>query len=153
MKSGAEPKPILPPTYFLIALLSIPAFAWLFPQPVIAPGYWNLLGLLPLAAGLAMTLIADQAFQRAHTTVKPFEESSILVTSGMYQVSRNPTYLGFTLSLVGVAILLRAAVPFLVCLAFVVWIERRFIVHEERMLAKKFGSEWQTYRTRVRRWL
>ena len=62
-------------------------------------------------------------------------------------------YLGFALILIGIAVLMGSLTPYLVVVAFVVWIDRIYITVAERMLAEKFGSEWEEYRRRVGRWL
>ena len=143
---------ILPPTYLLIAMIAMLVLHFLFPVAWIVPPVWNLLGLVFLAAGVIMNLIADKAFHQAGTTVKPFEESSTLVTNGVFQASRNPMYLGFVLILTGTAILLRSLPPYMIIFAYAFLVDRRFIRVEEGMLAKKFGSSWEQYKSRTRRW-
>ena len=143
---------ILPPTYLLIEMIAMLVLHFLFPVVWIVPPVWNLLGLVFLVAGVSMNLIADKAFHQAGTTVKPFEESSTLVTDGIFQISRNPMYLGFVLILGGIAVLLRSLSPILVILAFVALINNSFIKAEEEMLAVKFGSSWEQYKSRTRRW-
>jgi protein-S-isoprenylcysteine O-methyltransferase Ste14 len=146
-------KPVLTPTYLYVALLAMVALNFLFPVRRIIPFPWDLLGLIPLALGAVLNLSADNAFRRAKTTVKPFEESAALVTDGVYRISRHPMYLGFVLILLGVAILLGSLTPFLIVPIFAIVIDRRFIVVEERMLAEKFGQAWLDYKARVRRWV
>jgi protein-S-isoprenylcysteine O-methyltransferase Ste14 len=119
----------------------------------IIPPPWNLLGLVPLALGVIVNLVADKAFHKANTTVKPFEESSALITHGVFRASRNPMYLGFVLVLIGTAVLMRSLTPYVVVPAFAILIDRMYITVEERMLAEKFGAEWERYRQSTRRWL
>jgi len=76
-----------------------------------------------------------------------------MVTTGIYGISRNPIYLGFLLFLLGVVVLLRTLVPFVVLVGYVVLIERNVIRIEEGMLAQKFGAQWLEYTKRTRRWL
>jgi protein-S-isoprenylcysteine O-methyltransferase Ste14 len=144
---------ILPPTYLLIAMSSMLTLHFLFPVAWIVPPLWNLLGLVFMVTGVIINLIADKAFHQAGTTVKPFEESSKLVMDGVFQISRNPMYLGFVLILTGTAILLRSLSPYLIILAFAFSVDRTFIRVEEGMLAKKFGTVWEQYKSRTRRWL
>ena len=144
---------IMPTTYLLIAMLVLFAIHFLFPGKVIIPPLWNLLGIIPLGIGVAINLVADSAFHKTGTTVKPFQESSALLTSGAFRISRNPMYLGFVLILVGVAILLRSSTPYLVIIAFAIFIDRVFITVEESMLAQKFGSSWVEYKQKTRRWM
>jgi steroid 5-alpha reductase family enzyme len=102
----------------------------------------------PVIAGVALNLVADGAFHRAGTTVKPFQESSALLTDGVYRYSRHPMYLGFVLILIGVAILLGSLTPWVVIPVFAVLMEVVFIRVEERMLAEKFGPAWLAYKKR-----
>jgi len=143
----------LPPTYLLISIAAIIALHFLFPVLIIIPSLWNLLGIIPLALGVFLNLSADNAFHRANTTVRPFEESSALITRGVFRISRNPMYLGMVLILPGVAVLVGSLTPYVVVLAFAILMDRMFIKVEERMLAEKFGAEWEAYKRSTRRWL
>ena len=144
---------ILPPTYLLLAMLCMIFLYFLIPVSRFIPPFWNLLGIIPLALGLLLDLRADKVFHQVGTTVKPYEESTVLVTGGLYKISRNPMYLGFVLLLLGIAVLFGTVTPFLVVGVFAVAMDRIFISAEERMLAKKFGANWQAYKNRVGRWL
>jgi len=146
-------KKIMPPTWLLIAIVAMLMFHFLLPVAWIVSPLWKLLGLIFIALGVMMNLIADKAFHQLHTTVKPFEESSVLVTSGVFQISRNPMYLGFVFILTGIAILLRSLSPYLVVSAFAFLIDRTYIKAEEGMLAEKFGARWEAYKAKTRRWL
>ncbi len=146
-------KKLQPPTYLLLTILVMIAFHWLLPLSQIVPGLWRLTGLMPLAAGISLNIVADRAFQRAGTTVKPFEASTTLITTGVFRISRHPMYLGFVLILLGVALLLGSLTPWLVIPIFAILIDRVFIQVEERMLAEQFGQDWSTYKAGARRWL
>jgi protein-S-isoprenylcysteine O-methyltransferase Ste14 len=113
----------------------------------------TLVGMLPVAVGLGLNLAADSAFRRHGTTVKPFERSSRLVTTGVFSATRNPMYLGMALGLLGVALLLGTLTPFIVVGIFAALVDRCFIRVEERMLAETFGAAWLAYSGRTRRWL
>ena len=82
-----------------------------------------------------------------------YEESKALVTGGVFHISRNPMYLGMTLILLGVALILGSATPFVVVLLFPVLLDRIFIVPEERMLEDTFSYQFRQYRNHVRRWI
>lgn len=97
--------------------------------------------------------MADSAFHKASTTVKPFQESTALITDGVFSISRHPMYLGFVMIMVGVALLLGSLTPWLIVPVFAMLMEVIFIRVEEHMLAEKFGSTWQTYKEKVRRWI
>ena len=146
-------KKILPPTFLMAAFIAMFALHFIAPLAMIVPGYWRLIGLLPLIVGVAVDIIADRAFQRARTTIKPFEESSALVVDGFYAFSRNPMYLGFVLMLFGSAILLGSLSPWLVMAVFAVLMDCIYIAVEERMLLQTFGPAFDAYKQKTRRWL
>jgi protein-S-isoprenylcysteine O-methyltransferase Ste14 len=143
----------LPPTYVLIALVVMLVLHFIFPAIKLIPLPLNLLGLFPLIIGVALNLIADSAFRRAGTTVKPFQESATLLTDGVYSLSRHPMYLGFTLILIGAAILLGSLTPWVIIPVFALLMEVVFVRAEERMLGEKFGPAWLAYKKKVRRWI
>jgi len=146
-------KPVLPPTYLWAAMILMVALHFLFPAARLIPFPWQLIGLLPLILGAALDVIADKAFRDARTTVKPFQESAALVTTGVYRLSRHPMYLGFVLILLGLAILLGSLTPFILFPLFALLMDRAFIVVEEQMLAQKFGQAWLDYQQHTRRWV
>ena len=143
----------LPPTYFFTAIVAMVLLHFLFPLADVVPYPWLFLGCLPLLFGIALNLIADKAFKKNHTTVKPFEESTVLITTGVFGLSRHPMYLGMALILFGIGILMGTLLPFLVIPVFVVLMEVIFVRSEERMLADIFGERWQEYQANVRRWI
>ena len=87
-------KKILPPTYLFTSIALMIVLHFLFPLVEVIPYPWLLLGGVPLLLGLALNLIADKAFKIVNTTVKPFEESKALITTGVFRFSRHPMYLG-----------------------------------------------------------
>ncbi len=103
--------------------------------------------------GIVLNALADQTFKKHETTVKPFEESTALVTGGVFNISRNPMYLGMTLILLGTGVLLGSVIPFAIVPVFAVLLDRIFIVEEEKMLEDTFGDQFRQYRNQVRRWI
>jgi protein-S-isoprenylcysteine O-methyltransferase Ste14 len=92
-------------------------------------------------------------FKRAGTTFDVRKSATTLITDGPYKYSRNPTYISLTLLYLGLGVFLNnmwvlmLVVPLLLIINF--WIIR----NEEHYLAEKFGEEYQSYRSKVRRWL
>ena len=152
--AGVTPaQSLLPPQGLLIALALMAALHFLLPAGELIGSPWRWAGLLPAAIGLTLVLHSAQLFDRVRTTIVPFHRSSTLVTNGFFGISRNPIYLGMVLLLAGVATMLGTLTPWCVPPLFALWIDRRFIVAEERMLTERFGAAYDAYRTRVRRWL
>jgi len=144
---------ILPPVYFLAALIAMVCLHYLLPGAQLFGSPIRYLGALPVVAGLGFMLWAAFLFRRAGTTIKPFQESSALIVTGPYRVSRNPIYLAMVIILLGVGILLGSAVPFVAIPLFAVLIARRVIRWEEFALKRTFGQAYRDYGTKVRRWL
>ena len=144
---------ILPPSYLYVAIVFIVLLHFIFPIGRILKIPWNLIGLVPLVLGSALNLIVDHAFKRYQTTVKSFQESSALITDGVYRFSRHPMYLGFVLILFGLSLLLGSISPYIVVMVFAILMDVVFIRVEERMLEAKFGDAWKAYKSKVRRWI
>ena len=125
--------------------------------PVLAvPSSLRIGGALALAAaGASLDLAGLIAFRRAKTTANPTapQQSSAVVSTGIYRFTRNPMYLGLLCLLLAWAVFLSSAWALLVLPAFIAYITRFQILPEERVLAARFGSAYADYCARVRRWL
>lgn len=143
----------LPPVFFLVALLLSLGLHYGIPVATVIAPPWSYFGIVLLVAGFTIAIVCAGAFARAKTAIRPFQESSVLVTSGFYRYTRNPMYLGMLLVLLGVDVFLGSISPFLVPPLFVWLIQQRFIRREEAMLEERFGDEYRGFRQRVRRWL
>jgi protein-S-isoprenylcysteine O-methyltransferase Ste14 len=143
----------LPPVALLLAIILLAVVHFLLPGRRILTYPANLAGLLPLAVGVYLNLAADRLLKRHHTTVKPFQESTALLTKGVYGHTRNPMYLGFVFFLLGIALLLGSTGPLVIVALFPVLINLMYIRAEETMLRDRFGDEWVAYQARVRKWL
>jgi protein-S-isoprenylcysteine O-methyltransferase Ste14 len=116
---------------------------------------WNRLGGLPGAVGIAIAAAAFARFRQARTSVNPIDlsKTSCLVTDGVFSVSRNPMYLALSLLLIGWALWLGSASPWLVPPLFVIVITFVQIIPEEQALSRQFGEQFYAYRQRVARWI
>jgi protein-S-isoprenylcysteine O-methyltransferase Ste14 len=144
---------IVPPIYLLAALVAAVGLHWYVPIGTVVPSPINLAGVLFGTLGLASILWAADLFRIAGTPIKPFKQSTTLVTSGVYRITRNPMYLGMTLILLGTALLLGSIAAFLPIPLFVWQVRRKFVLPEEAFLGNLFGQQYLEYKARVRRWL
>ena len=105
--------------------------------------------------GLGIGVMGVTEFKKAQTTVNPHapQHSTSLVTSGIYQYTRNPMYLGLSLVLLGWALYLSHFLTFILIPLFMMYITRFQIHPEERMMTQKFGDKYRAYLSKVRRWL
>jgi protein-S-isoprenylcysteine O-methyltransferase Ste14 len=146
---------IPPPIVMLLAAILMwgldrwmPLGHWIVPP-------WKQLGALAGAVGVAVAVAAFARFRQAGTTVNPMDPSkaSHLVTDSVFCVSRNPMYLGLLLLLIGWAVWLGSASPWLIPPLFVIAITVVQIIPEEKALAQLFGEQYLSYRRSVARWI
>jgi protein-S-isoprenylcysteine O-methyltransferase Ste14 len=125
---------------------------WEFRQPW---PYWRLaqvIGGLLICMGLVPAVSAFVEFVKAGGTPMPVAPTQHLVVSGFNRYLRNPMYFGLVATILGQAllfgspaVLIYAAVAWVVPAAFVRW-------YEEPTLARQFGAEYEAYRRAVPAW-
>ena len=145
------PPPIVASIFWALMLI-----ASVYVPGIEARGNWHVVtAVVVVALGAFFCLAGVISFRRANTTVNPLKPrtASSLVASGIYQYSRNPMYLGFTLFLLAWAIYLVSPAALLGVAGFVLYMNRLQIAPEERALESLFGPEFIAYKARVRRWL
>jgi protein-S-isoprenylcysteine O-methyltransferase Ste14 len=144
-----------PPAVGLLCAAAMYGIATVAPDFTVATTLRVALATLLAVAGAATDLAGLIAFRRARTTINPLkpQNSSSLVSSGIYRYTRNPMYLGMLAFLLAWSAYLAQPLALLGPLAFVLYINRFQIIPEERVLAGLFGEEFTAYTNRVRRWL
>jgi len=105
--------------------------------------------------GLFLVLAGFFHFRKVQTTINPRrpEQTTTIVTSGIYRLSRNPMYLGFLMWLVAWAFILSNLVTFVFLPLFVFYMNRYQIIPEEKILHHQFGDIYYRYLKQVGRWL
>jgi protein-S-isoprenylcysteine O-methyltransferase Ste14 len=122
--------------------------------PPVVPVPWvvRLIMSITLAlAGVCFDLLGLVAFHRSRTTVNPLrpDKAAVLVTGGVYDVTRNPMYVGMVFLLLAWAAYLASLWALAGPVAFVAYVTRFQIVPEERVLRARL-SEYGDYAATVR---
>lgn len=148
---------IAPPPLLALAVVVLGLLLdWLMPAYVLGlllPLGWRIvIGVVLLAPGLALVFPARGAFVSAGTNVEPWKPSTKLVTDGLFAWLRNPMYVGGTLFLAGLAILLASDWMLVLTIAFVPVIHFGVVKREERYLETKFGDAYRRYCASVPRY-
>jgi protein-S-isoprenylcysteine O-methyltransferase Ste14 len=147
-----NPPKVLPPHYFVLSLVLIIGIGILEGGRLL-PSPWPYLGALPILMGVLIATQGSRLFSQAGTNIIPFTESSTLVTSGVFSVSRNPMYTGMVLALAGTALIMNGLIGWLVVIAFTALIRGVFIHTEEMLMEQTFGQDYLAYKANVRRWI
>jgi len=144
---------LIPPFLVLFCVIVINIMWFFWPVYQIVPDPFRYLGLLISAAGLILLVVASNRFKKAKTNIHTFRDPDTLITSGLFAISRNPMYLGFTLLLLGTALLANILAGLLVVIFFFVVTNLWYIPFEEKAAKERFGEEFERYKKRVRRWI
>ncbi|WP_373099069.1 MULTISPECIES: methyltransferase family protein [Pasteurellaceae] len=141
----------IPPPPLFIACAAL--MGCLPPVYVFSVSVWWVFIILLLAAGIAVAGLGQ--FYHRGTTVSPIslEKSSVLVTNGVYALSRNPMYLSLLLILIAWFLWLGALSAVIGLPLFVLLMNYLQIKPEENMLNNLFGEAYRAYCRKVRRWL
>jgi protein-S-isoprenylcysteine O-methyltransferase Ste14 len=146
---------IPPPLVMLLFMVTVFGFDKIMPFTLFYLPWLTYASVISLVTlGGVIALWGVKEFRDAKTTVNPLkpESSSSLVSSGIYQYTRNPMYLGLLLILLSAVIYSQHPLGLVSALGFVAYMNRFQIEPEEKMLIKLFGDEFVDYSNQVKRW-
>lgn len=145
-----------PPLIALAAVVLGLVLDWLLPAYVLTVllTFWERVVIAVILAGVGAVLAipAMRGFRSAGTHVEPWKPATALVTGGIFGRLRNPMYVGLTLCLAGLSILLASDWMLVMTIAFVAVIHFGVVKREERYLEAKFGDAYRAYKARVPRY-
>ena len=110
-------------------------------------------GVLLIVVALAIDVWAFQTLRRNKTTILPNKAASQLAVDGPFAHSRNPIYLGNVALCLGVGFLIGSRWFVLMAAVLFVLLSELAIKREEAHLAANFSEEWESYKSKVRRWI
>ena len=126
---------------------------WQFRDPT---PYWAIFRVLGVLLILAGPVVLIQAFVRFVTegfgTPLPVAAPQHLVVGGLYRCVRNPMYVAMLAVILGQALLFGQLGPLVY--AAILWVRMASVVrwHEEPVLARRFGADYDVYRRAVPAW-
>jgi protein-S-isoprenylcysteine O-methyltransferase Ste14 len=120
----------------------------------VAFGLAQIFGMIVTATGTAIALwcVFTLVFVGKGTPA-PFDPPRRLVIRGPYRLVRNPMYIGASATLVGVALFYESLSILIYAGAFFLATHLFVVFYEETTLRRTFGSDYEAYCRRVRRWL
>ena len=151
-EKGAEVK-FPPPLIFIFSLFFAYGVHYYYPIKIGVSYEIKYVGVVLVLLALCLIIYISRIFKRVVTNIEPWKPTTAIISTGIYAYSRNPIYVAFCLVPIGVGIILNSF--WLLCSflpsALIVYFVA--IKKEETYLEQKFGTEYQQYKKRVRRWL
>ena len=146
--------------FFVIAPLGLAGYVpWLVTQWEFRPAFFGvdvtrILGGILIIAGVPGIVDSFARFAlEGRGTPAPIAPAQKLVVTGLYRYVRNPIYIALVAVILGQALLfgdLRLLwYGALLRLFFHVWV----VIYEEPTLKETFGTEFESFRTNVPRWI
>ena len=151
-KKGAAVK-FPPPLIFLILLLAAYGVQYFWPIGIGSSSGFKYFGLGIVMLGIGIVILVSRSFKRAKTNIEPWKPTSKIISAGIFAYSRNPIYAGFCFVPIGIGVFLNSLWILISFIPSAVLVYTIAIKKEEAYLEKKFGEEYEHYKSKVRRWL
>lgn len=142
-----------PNRFFLGWIVATVGLEWLVRTEGLLPSWAPIAAkvlILPASILFVWSLITCR---RHDATLEHTRETTSLVTTGPFRITRNPIYLAMLLMLTGFGLEYGSAWAIALTLPVAVVIHRMTILPEEAYLERKFGEAYRNYRSSVRRWV
>ena len=117
------------------------------------------LSIIARYLGIVTAILGDIVFVISVWTMKDSWRAGVsptdkteLVTTGIYQISRNPAFLGFDLVYVGICLMFFNWLLFLVSVFAMIMFHLQIVNVEEEFLLDFFGEEYISYKKNVNRY-
>ena len=144
-----------PPAMFAVCVIAGAVADHFVPLPIFtnAPTLRSTLGVVVIALSIVIGGSALRRLRAHREHPSPYKPTFAIVDSGIYRLTRNPIYVSFFVTAIGVGILanswwiIGSIVPLFLLVHFGV------VLREEQYLSTKFGAVYDDYRRRVRRWV
>lgn len=117
------------------------------------------LSIIARYLGIVTAILGDIVFVISVWTMKDSWRAGVsptdkteLVTTGIYQISRNPAFLGFDLVYIGICLMFFNWVLLLVSVFAMIMFHLQIVNVEEEFLLDFFGEEYISYKKKVNRY-
>lgn len=114
---------------------------------------YRLGGVVAALLGFALMIRAWWLFRKLDNAICPTADTSAIIVSDVFSLSRNPMYLGIVLILIGMALFVGSWTVLIASVAYLLVLNHTFCRYEEVKLEALFGDSYRAYARRVRRWL
>ncbi len=145
------PPPLFYAVIFFLSILlqkNIP-----FPDIFFKSSAAQYLAITMIGMGIVCSLPAIITFLKTKNTLVTILPATSLQTKGIYNITRNPMYLGLLFVYTGIAFLKGNWWTFILIPLLIFIITHFVIKKEENYLSRAFDPEYAAYKKRVRRWI
>ncbi|CAG4934128.1 MULTISPECIES: isoprenylcysteine carboxylmethyltransferase family protein [Acidithrix] len=146
-------KHIPPPLLFVLATTSALALDKKSKIRIKSGTKMTVIGRLAIQVGITISTWSLLTMKKHSQNPNPNVEKTELIQDGPFKFSRNPIYLGAALSNFGAAIANGSITGVVLNSAVLVVIDKIIIPKEEAYLTATFSDEYNTYQSRVARWI
>lgn len=144
----------VPPDYLLVFVILEFVLHYFFPLIQIVYMPFNYIGILFVGLGIFLNNIwVYFVLKKNKISFNVSHAPNKFISTGPFKFSRNPTYFGMFLILLGTAILLGSFTPFFMPFLFLILTDKFTIQKEEKILAKRFPKKFLNYKKNVRKWI
>ena len=145
------PPPLFYVVIFLIALFLQKKVAindFVFHSQII-----KILGISLFVISLFFLVTSLRKFFLSKNTLILIKPASSLQTNGIYNISRNPMYVGLAIVYLGITCFIGNWWNIILFPILLLIVQEYIINREEKYLIRRFGQDYLDYKSKVRRWL
>lgn len=113
----------------------------------------RVIGVVIGVSGTIVFIVAVQTMRDSWRAGVSKTDKTELVTNGIYQISRNPAFLGFDLLYIGILLMFFNWILCILTVFAVTMYHLQIVNVEEDFLMVAFGDEYLNYRNKVNRYL
>lgn len=136
---------------FLVAVVLGLIFDILFPFDFFGNPIFKYVGLALIILG--SILIYWSQWSSAHTAKEQSANSNRNFAHGPYKYSRNPTHIGISIMTLGLGFVINSIFSIIFIVLASIITKSIFLKKEEKLLEKKYGEVYRTYKEKVGKWL
>ncbi|WP_420322648.1 methyltransferase family protein [Flagellimonas sp.] len=158
MKEDYAHKSILRTSDFILTIIIVVGglveyfFIWHWSLPINVC-LRTILGIVLLLFGISLIVKSKSELDKAQQPSEPGKPTTQIIQTGIYAITRNPTYFGCAVLLLGLGITFNFFTWAIGSLLALILMHVFLVLPEEKYLSAKFPEEFSEYKNKVRRWM
>ncbi len=138
---------------YIVCLLIGLALDYFWPMPVLPPMVQYGAGGILVVAGVLLFVLTMREFSRANTSPRNRRPTTAIITTGPFNLTRNPVCGSMTMMFIGIAAVIDGLWILVMVVPAILIVHFFVILKEEAFLEREFGDTYRRYKNTVRRWL